>query len=109
MEKQSIGSFIQYRERRFSKVNIFEGEDVTTFVLNLLPGQRMPEHYHLGSHLYFLVIQGNGKFIISGEEINVEAGDTIHIDGTEKVGFMNTGDGPANIYVTMCKLKQEVL
>jgi quercetin dioxygenase-like cupin family protein len=103
MEKQSIGSFIQYRERRFAKVNIFVSEDVTTFVLNLLPGQTMPEHYHPGRQLYFLVLQGSGKFIISGKEVKVVAGDTIHIFGNERVGFINTGEGTANVYVTMCK------
>lgn len=102
MERQSIGSFIQYRERRFAKVNIFVSEDVITFVLNLLPGQTMPEHYHPGRQLYFLVLQGDGKFVIEGQEQKVTAGDTVHIHGDERVGFINTGDGPANIYVTMC-------
>ncbi len=106
MEKQSIGSFIQYRENRFAKVNIFVSEEVTTFVLNLLPGQMMPEHLHPGSQLYFLVIQGSGTFIISRKEVKVTTGDTIHILGSERVGFRNTGDGPVNVYVTMCKLDQ---
>jgi mannose-6-phosphate isomerase-like protein (cupin superfamily) len=104
MERKSIDTFIQYKKHRFAKVNIFVNEFVTTFVLNLLPGQMMPEHYHLGSQLYFLVIHGSGKFIINGEEVNVAEGDTVHILGTERVGFVNTGDEPANIYVTMCKI-----
>ncbi|MDP4085034.1 MAG: cupin domain-containing protein [Bacillota bacterium] len=107
MEKQSITSFIKYRDRGFLKADVYKNAGTTIFVLNLMPGQQMPQHYHPGSQLFFLVTQGNGIFIVNGENVEVKKGDIIHCLGTEKLGFTNTGNEPATIYVSMSKLTEE--
>jgi quercetin dioxygenase-like cupin family protein len=107
MEKQKITSFIKYKERGFAKVNVYKSGGSTIFILNLMPGQQMPQHYHPGLQLYFLVIKGNGIFTINGDNVEVMKGDIIHCLGTEKIGFTNTGNEPVNIYGALCKLDEK--
>lgn len=68
----------------------------------------MPAHYHPDAELYFLVLEGNGTFTVDGNKIEVSKHDTLHVQGTQKLGFINTGEKPVTIHVTLCKTADEV-
>ncbi|WP_342388928.1 cupin domain-containing protein [Salinicoccus bachuensis] len=68
-------------------MNVFKKADSTMFVLNFLPGQKLPEHNHPGHELYFHLIQGEGQFPVDGEDIEVVEEDVIHIGPEERNQF----------------------
>ncbi|MDF2858522.1 MAG: cupin protein [Neobacillus sp.] len=51
MVKRSIASYQVFNEKRFTKQIIFKNNNSTIFILNFIPGQQMPAHYHLGVEL----------------------------------------------------------
>jgi quercetin dioxygenase-like cupin family protein len=105
--KHSISSFQIFNDRRFSKQNMFKTQDCTVFILNFLPGQIMPAHYHPGAELHLHVLQGNGTFSIDGNDIEAKADDVVYCEGTKKLSFTNTGNEPVSIYVTLSKVSEE--
>jgi quercetin dioxygenase-like cupin family protein len=106
--KQSISSFQIYNDRRFSKQNMFKSADCTVFILNFLPGQIMPAHYHFGAELHFHVLQGNGTFNMDGNDLEVMVNDVVYCEGTKKVSFTNTGTENVSIYVTLNKVSENI-
>ncbi|WP_411843883.1 cupin domain-containing protein [Salinicoccus sp. HZC-1] len=106
MEKKTITAAQEFNEESFSKINVFEEENSTLFVINFLPGQQMPEHNHPGRELYLHVIKGSGRFIIDGAAIGVTEDDVIHIGPEEKISFVNDSEDRASIYVTMSRIHQ---
>jgi quercetin dioxygenase-like cupin family protein len=105
--KHSISSYQIFNDRRFTKQNMFKSADCTVFILNFLPGQIMPAHYHPGAELHFHVLQGNGTFTIDGSNIEVTADEVVYCEGTKKVSFTNTGNNNVSIYVTLSKVSSE--
>ncbi|MEC5423178.1 cupin domain-containing protein [Virgibacillus sp. C22-A2] len=104
MEKKSIISAQTFDENKFTKTNVFKNETSTLFVLNFLPKQQLPAHYHPGHELYLHVLQGNGTFTIDEIAVEVTKDDVIHVTGDENLAFTNTGENNVSIYVTMSKL-----
>lgn len=102
MEKLPIIVAKKFRDRGFSKVNIYRNRSNTVFLLNFNPGQQMPAHYHPGCELFMHVLNGNGTFTIDGKSIEATKDDVVHVLGTEKLGFTNTSDGQVSVYVTLC-------
>jgi quercetin dioxygenase-like cupin family protein len=101
MKRSTLASFQNYQEKGFSKINLYKDGNTNIFTLNFLPGQYMPEHYHPGAQLIFHVLAGTGVFIVDGEEHEVTKDDILHVLGTEEVGFLNTGEDSAAIYVSL--------
>lgn len=106
MERKSIRSAREFNEERFTRVNVFKKDNSTMFVLNFLPGQKLPEHTHPGHELYLHPIHGKGKFTIDGEDIEMVEGDVMHIGPEERISFVNNGTDRVSIYVTMSRLHQ---
>lgn len=107
MNKQSLNSFQHFHEAHFTKNIIYKNSNSNVFVLNFLPGQQMPSHYHYGAELYFHVLEGTGAFHFDGNDLVVSHNDVIWCDGFKKVGFTNTGNENVSIYVTLSKVKDE--
>jgi quercetin dioxygenase-like cupin family protein len=105
METIEISTFKKFRDRGFAKVDFYKNGPTNGFLLNFLPKQSMPEHYHPNSQLFFHVLQGGGTFISDGKETEIREGNIIHVLGTEKIGFVNANDQTI-IYVILC-LKEE--
>ena len=104
MEKYLITEAQQFNEERFTKVNIIRNKRSDAFLLNFLPGQVMKSHNHPDRELYLHVIQGNGLFLVDGEELQVEKGNVIYCGEEEQIGFTNTGEENVSIFATMTKL-----
>lgn len=104
MEMNSIIGAKQFKEERFTKIDIIKTRKSVAFLLNFLPGQEMKQHSHPGKELYLLVIEGNGQMLIDNQEISVEEGNVIHCQAEEEVGFINSSKQNVSIYVTMTKI-----
>jgi quercetin dioxygenase-like cupin family protein len=104
MEMQSIKSYQEYSEEKFTKRVIFNTGESTAFVLNFLPGQKLPAHKHPGAEVYLFVLNGLGTVIIDGKETEVKAADLIHTSDDEELAFTNSGSEPVSLYVVLNKL-----
>lgn len=58
----------------------------------LVPGSRVPYHYHSNRESIIFVISGEGVEIIGGEEIPIRAGDVLHIPAGERHATLNRSD-----------------
>jgi quercetin dioxygenase-like cupin family protein len=105
LETIEISGFKRFRDRGFAKADFYKNGLTNGFLLNFLPKQIMPEHYHPNSQLFFHVLQGGGTFISDGKETEIKEGTIIHVLGTEKIGFVNANEETA-IFVIRC-LKDE--
>lgn len=107
MEKQSILSYQLFEDNHYTKRVIYKNSNSNVFILNFLPGQQMPQHYHYGGELYFHVLKGNGNFQMDKSDLPVNKDDVIHCEGTTKLGFINTGTEEVSIFVTLSKIHEE--
>ena len=106
MDKQSIKTFQEFNEDKFTKRVIFNNGSSTAFVLNFLPGQKLPAHKHPGAEVYLLVVSGNGTMIIDGKETDVTETDVIHTNDEEELSFANTSSDRVSLYVVLNKLSK---
>ncbi|MDR4949311.1 cupin domain-containing protein [Neobacillus cucumis] len=106
MDKQSIKTFQEFNEDKFTKRVIFNNGNSTAFVLNFLPGQKLPAHKHPGAEVYLLVVSGNGTMIIDGKETDVTETDVIHTSDEEELSFANTSSDRVSLYVVLNKLSK---
>lgn len=106
MDNHSIKKAQQFKEDRFTKIDIIKHKHSTVFLLNFLPNQDMRPHNHPGRELYLLVIEGNGTFSIDGKDLEVNEGDIIYCNPEDQLGFTNTGGKPVSIYATMTKVNK---
>ena len=58
MEKNTLKSFMEYSEDKFTKRVIYKKGETTAFVLNFMPGQQLPAHKHPNTEVYLLVVTG---------------------------------------------------
>jgi len=100
----SIDKYKQFDEERFTKIDMIKHPQSVAFMLNFLPMQHMKPHGHPGKELYLLVVDGEGTFIIDGEEKEVSVGDVLYCTPEEQIGFTNTSEERVSIYVTMTKI-----
>ncbi|HHY74366.1 MAG TPA: cupin domain-containing protein [Bacillus bacterium] len=107
MEKQTLQTFKEYSEDKFTKRIIFNKGDSTVFVLNFMLGQELPEHTHPSTEVYLLVLEGEGTFIIDGKETAVTANDVVHCGSEERLAFKNSGENPVSLYVMLNKIPNE--
>ena len=103
MEKSTIGPAQIFSEERFTKMDIFKSRNSSMFMLNFNPGQAMESHGHPGKELYLHVLEGHGALTIDDRVVEVSAGDVVHLEADETIGFENGGDR-TSIYVTMNRL-----
>jgi uncharacterized cupin superfamily protein len=58
----------------------------------LVPGSRVPYHYHRNRESVLFIISGEGIEIVEGEEFSVKAGDILFIPAGEKHAILNRSD-----------------
>ncbi|WP_462408858.1 cupin domain-containing protein [Neobacillus sp. Marseille-QA0830] len=107
MEQNSVRTYMEYSEEKFTKRIIYKKGETTAFVLNFLPGQALPAHKHPNSEVYLYVITGNGTIITDGQETEVSALDLLHVNSEEAMALKNTGNEPFSIYVVLSKITND--
>lgn len=107
MEKNSLRSFMEYSEDKFTKRVVYKKGETTAFVLNFLPGQQLPGHRHPETEVYLFVVTGSGTIIIDGSDTDVSEGDLLHVASEEEMAFRNSGSEPLSLYVVLSKTPGE--
>jgi quercetin dioxygenase-like cupin family protein len=68
------------------------GLDVTLLFVEAPPGRSPALHRHPYAEL-FVILEGNARFTVNGEEIDAGAGDVLIAEPGEPHAFVNTGAG----------------
>ncbi|NGZ74692.1 cupin domain-containing protein [Saccharibacillus alkalitolerans] len=107
MDKQTLSSFQEYREDKFTKKIVFKKEGHVAFVLNFGPGQQLPTHNHPGATVYLTVLEGRGFMIADGAETFVEAGDLVQVEGREAFAYRSADDSRSSLSVLLINTPSE--
>lgn len=107
MEKNSLKTYQEFSDEKFTKRVISKKGESTAFVLNFLPGQQVLAHKHPGAEVYLFVVTGFGTFIIDGKEAEVTESDLVHVSSDEEMAFKNSGTEPVSLYVVLSKIPSE--
>jgi len=101
MEKFSIKDYLVKPENKIAKRVIYKNDNVLAFVLNIAPGESLPDHTHFDSTLFIQVIKGNAVIHADENEKKVKKGDLTKIEGQEVLSIDNIGNEILELYVTI--------
>lgn len=107
MEKKNLAEVIQYQEERFTKKILFQQGESVVFVLNFMPGHKLPVHKHPGADVYILALKGDGTIHVNEEEHSFVEGETIYIAGDESFAYTNSSSAPSTLHVVLSKLPSQ--
>ncbi|WP_186580138.1 cupin domain-containing protein [Aquibacillus kalidii] len=107
MQKQSLASYIEYSDERFTKRVVYKEGTSTAFVLNFKPGQSLPAHKHPGTNVHLNVVQGEGVFNIDNQEVTVVERDVVVVTGDEELAFHNNSQANTSLYVVLSKIPSD--
>jgi mannose-6-phosphate isomerase-like protein (cupin superfamily) len=75
------------------KATIFESPRVLVGLNAFEPGQEHSLHAHAGQDKVYLVVEGNGVFLLDGRELPMQPGDLLVAPEGVPHGVRNTGAG----------------
>lgn len=101
MKIEKIDERLVYSESTFTKRVLFSEEKVLNFVLNMMPGQEIPPHYHEDSDLILHVIAGGGELTVDGKVQDITVGDVIYCVGEEKFSLKNNTNNNLSCFVVL--------
>ncbi len=107
MEKFNLDDYITVAEKSVAKRVIYSDENTLAFVLNISPGESLPEHTHYDSTVLLNVVSGMARLIVDEQSYNIQENDLIKIDGPETMEVHNTGGESLVLYVTISPLPSD--
>ena len=78
---------------KMGKATIFESPRLLVGLNAFEPGQQHALHAHAGQDKVYLVIEGEGMFLLEGRELAMAAGDLLVAPDGVAHGVRNTGGG----------------
>lgn len=100
MEVYDLKEFMEYKETSLTKKIILDTPDVLCFVLNLMPGQTIPEHRHENSTMIATMLWGKGRFTVNGESIELSPPQTLLLKGSDSFGIAQVHE-KLSLHVTL--------
>lgn len=95
-------SELEYRGGRSGVKYLIRGPRIDWGVILLLPGEKLGGHYHHEVEETFYVVEGKGRFIVNGEDFNVEPGDVFRMEANDKHEILNNGMDNFKIIFIKC-------
>ena len=83
MDIKNMKESMVFNEKTFTKRVLLANKDILCFVLNLIPGQVLPEHKHENSSLVFHVMTGSGEVKINEEVVKISTGSVVSAKGED--------------------------
>ena len=74
------------------------GEHTQIVVMSIAPGGEIGEEVHTENDQVLYFVEGEGKAILDGEEVNFEKDDVVLVKAGIRHNFINTGAKPLKIY-----------
>ena len=80
-----------FRPEKMGKATLFESERILVGLNSFEPGQEHALHAHAGMDKVYQVVQGDGEFLLEGEEVPMSAGVVLVAPEGVPHGIRNTG------------------
>lgn len=103
MKIQNIREAQVYDTNRIKKVSLFKEKGSSVFVINIMPGQSLPAHYHPGHTVLLMVLEGEGECTVDGERHPLLWRDVLFCGGNEELSIKNSGLKLMSIYAVLTK------
>lgn len=103
MTIKNIADIQTFNSDKFTKDMIFKESTSQAFVLNFLPGQKLPSHGHPYTHVYLLVLEGNGSCHIDDAQFDIKQNDVIHCGKEQMLSLENTSNSKLSVYVVLAR------
>lgn len=84
MEIKNLNDSIAFSQTTLTKRIVFDTPKVLCFVLNLTPGQSIPDHRHENSALTLTVLKGKGQIRVNGKLAALALGTIVYVDGQDE-------------------------
>lgn len=104
MEKFNLDKYITVPEKKVAKRVIYSDKNTLAFVLNIAPGESLPDHTHFDSTVLLQVISGTARLNVDEQSFEIQENNLIKIDGPETMSVDNTGKENLVLYVTISPL-----
>lgn len=101
MQKVSESQF-EFRGGDSGVKYLIRGPHIDWGVILVLPGQSLGGHYHQQVEETFYVTQGQGTFVVNGQEIAAVAGDALRMEPEDRHDIRNDGDQPLKVVFIKC-------
>ncbi|MFW5985567.1 MAG: cupin domain-containing protein, partial [Halanaerobiaceae bacterium] len=83
---------------------IYSDDNTLAFMLNIAPGQSLPDHTHFDCTVLLQVLSGQARVNVDEKPVLMEEKELIKIDGPETMSVDNTGQDTLVLYVTISPL-----
>ena len=107
MERFNLEDYTTVPEKSIAKRVIYSDQNTLAFVLNIAPGESLPDHTHFESTVLLNVINGTARLIVDEQSFNIQENDLIKIDGPETMSVHNTGSEYLVLYVTISPIPSD--
>ncbi|MFN3652298.1 MAG: cupin domain-containing protein [Armatimonadota bacterium] len=84
-----VADRFQFRPEKLNKINLFDAPQMFLDVYCLEPGQEQKPHEHAGAAKFYYVLQGEGTFLVDGEERVLGPGHAVFAPEGEPHGVRN--------------------
>ena len=84
-------SELEYRGGSSGVKYLIRGPRIDWGVILLLPGEKLGGHYHHEVEETFYVVEGKGRLVVNGLDINAEPGDVFRMEACDKHDILNIG------------------
>jgi quercetin dioxygenase-like cupin family protein len=81
---------------------LMRGPRIDWGVILLLPGQTLGQHYHSEVEETFYVLQGQGTFLVNGQEQPAVKGDAFRMEPTDRHDIRNDSAQPLKLVFIKC-------
>ena len=107
MENFNLDNYTTVPEKNVAKRVIYSDKNTLAFMLNISPGESLPDHTHYESTVLLQVVSGKARLTIDEQEFNIQEKDLIEIDGSETMSVDNIGSENLVLYVTISPLPDD--
>jgi len=101
MQKVSEGE-LEYRGGDSGVKYLVRGPKIDWGVILMLPDQTLGGHYHNEVEETFYVVEGQGTFVINGEEFPASQGDVFRLEPEDRHDIRNDSGEPMKLVFIKC-------
>jgi quercetin dioxygenase-like cupin family protein len=101
MDVAAIAALQRFSAEKMQKVNLFETPRMFCDIYCLEPGQAQKPHAHAGADKIYVVLEGEGEFIVGAEERRLGPGHAVLAPADVDHGVRNASAARLTVLVFM--------
>jgi len=100
MQGHITDAFGKAKANTFFRQVLETGKHTQVVIMSIPPGGEIGEETHTDNDQVLILVEGEGKVILDGQEAPYKAGDTVLVNAGVKHNFVNTGSIDLKIITT---------